>query len=1108
MPGDYTRFTFKPRKNYAAVLRQQGRVGLDSDFNEMSDVNDRRWRSESMDIFGPAAVSDLLNPDAFLITPTAPGDFTIEPGRIYVDGLQAENHGLPPDVYDPALGEIRGTGPVPYGGQPYLPDPIPLDDASLPPLAGRSDLVYLDVWRRELTFIEDPEIREIALGGPDTASRLQTVWQVKVLAGVGDAQCGDDLAAWDDLIAPSAGRLTTATVAPPPGGDPCVITPEGGYRGLENRLYRVEIHDPGDGIGGANPARFKWSRDNASVASAVIGIDPGPPGQTRLRLRSLGRDRVLRFHRNDWIELLDDNLELAGQPGFMAQVADVDEADQALILDRTVTAGLFNELNPGARHTRVRRWDQQAGVDADGLLDVVAGPIDLEDGIQVTFTLDPVAGDFHVGDYWAFAARTANGLIEELAAAPPRGILHHYVRLAIVLWGPAGGAQTQDCRPHWPPGGGGGGEGCCTFVVQPGESIQDAIDALPDDGGCVCLKVGTHPIDAPIRILRPNVTLHGETPGARVVRANGVLMLVVANTETVTVADIRFEARIDFAVPSPGEFSLLEVIRSEGVSIHGCFATLNEPLEIVGIQIQSSREVEVQGCTVGNVLGGLLVLPDSGRIVVRENTFTGITFEQNQNVWGVFGIFLQDAGRTSLVERNLLQGFQSGVIVLRGDRSLIVENRIQRGTFVDPNPNDPRAFGIDAAAAGCEVRGNQVQLASPLHGGIRMADIEIRAEENVLESRREAASAGAGLPLGILLALSPAGGPLPDDGVIRANTFLGPQDAIRVEDNRGAQVLDNLIGVEDGLRIGNAITLQGAARAVVSGNRVTNAERGIGLAQGRQNRVAANTVRICGLGISADAETGLQVWDNRVEDTGAAGIFGINLLETADLSRNHLQFCGHELPDAAVGIGVFQSLADVIVELCEVLDTGLRPGSPEIGVPVAHGISLGFVASCRVQGNLVRYLTPDGLDLTREDRALLLVGPPSFLVGGDRQLAFGSALVQDNKFLGPGTSALVEMVRLRITDNVDTRFDRVTFSGNHCEHLVTQGGRTRATVVLWGEQLIAMGNHVRAIPDANYPSMRFNNRPNVALLGNVTTGALFQFASTVPVPHTNFNVLI
>ena len=41
--------------------------------------------------------------------------------------------------------------------------------------------------------------------------------------------------------------------------------PVGGYRGLENRLYRVEIHE-----GGAlGVARFKWSRDNGSTVMAL-----------------------------------------------------------------------------------------------------------------------------------------------------------------------------------------------------------------------------------------------------------------------------------------------------------------------------------------------------------------------------------------------------------------------------------------------------------------------------------------------------------------------------------------------------------------------------------------------------------------------------------------------------------------------------------------------------------------------------------------------------------------------------------------------------------------------------------------------------------------------
>lgn len=45
MGGGYTRLTFRPRKNYSAVVKQQGRIELDSDANEMAEIQDRRLRS-------------------------------------------------------------------------------------------------------------------------------------------------------------------------------------------------------------------------------------------------------------------------------------------------------------------------------------------------------------------------------------------------------------------------------------------------------------------------------------------------------------------------------------------------------------------------------------------------------------------------------------------------------------------------------------------------------------------------------------------------------------------------------------------------------------------------------------------------------------------------------------------------------------------------------------------------------------------------------------------------------------------------------------------------------------------------------------------------------
>src|SRR6266545_4174830 len=122
MSGDYTKFTFRSKKDYSGVLKQQGRVDLDADFNELIEIIDRRWRSETIDIIGHCTVPQIppgTPPtfDPFLIIPGAPGDFKIGIGRMYVDGIQVECHGVQPDDFQPELGELRGTLPVPYSDQ-------------------------------------------------------------------------------------------------------------------------------------------------------------------------------------------------------------------------------------------------------------------------------------------------------------------------------------------------------------------------------------------------------------------------------------------------------------------------------------------------------------------------------------------------------------------------------------------------------------------------------------------------------------------------------------------------------------------------------------------------------------------------------------------------------------------------------------------------------------------------------------------------------------------------------------------------------------------------------------------------------------------------------
>jgi hypothetical protein len=166
--------------------------------------------------------------------------------------------------------------------------------------------------------------------GADTATKSETVWQVRVLLDT-PAGTGSPTPRASSRHAPSAGRLTTAAAGVPSSADPCLVPLTGGYRGLGNRLYRVELHT----AGALGTAQFKWSRDNASVVSAVTAINASLDTLTVVMTK---RDSVLRFRPNDWVEVTDDVRHFHGLPGEMAQVAAVN--------DVTVTIQLKTPLPP------------------------------------------------------------------------------------------------------------------------------------------------------------------------------------------------------------------------------------------------------------------------------------------------------------------------------------------------------------------------------------------------------------------------------------------------------------------------------------------------------------------------------------------------------------------------------------------------------------------------------------------------------------------------------------------------------------------------------------------------------------------------------------------
>src|SRR6185503_14100184 len=128
MSGDYSRATFDPTRTYSGVHKQQGRVSLDSEFNEFEEILDRRARATTFDIVGQAVVPITTKRGFEILVDSASSELTIGVGRAYVDGILAECFGDRQSVgvvtvRDDTLGGVRGSAPQRYSSQPcyYAP---------------------------------------------------------------------------------------------------------------------------------------------------------------------------------------------------------------------------------------------------------------------------------------------------------------------------------------------------------------------------------------------------------------------------------------------------------------------------------------------------------------------------------------------------------------------------------------------------------------------------------------------------------------------------------------------------------------------------------------------------------------------------------------------------------------------------------------------------------------------------------------------------------------------------------------------------------------------------------------------------------------------------
>ncbi|MCM1982221.1 DUF6519 domain-containing protein [Lyngbya confervoides] len=520
---DISRFLFQPEKRYASVRMQQGRVLMDSDWNEAERLDQELDRQTLMDlvcakgtsntgfqIADPAAATVSLPPDGDLSNDVQTYDFAIAPGSFYLGGLRFTAPGQPfLDQLDWLQQDARGDG-------------LPSSPETLASNAVRQDLVYLRGWEQCVTAVEDRELREQALGGPDTSVRMRRMQRVEVLPDVSDTcaaamtqlqqQLTAGLHTFDDRTCElqSAARLT---VSPDPNGvteDPCRPAVSSGYLGADNQTIRVQL---------TAPDRFLWSYDNAAP---LYRVQVDANDLTQVRFLTLPRDQEAQPLAGQAVEIIpwgallpnqEKIAELQGQ--FFTIASSYDPTTQTLTLAQGIDPAWLvwladhpeyhSDRDPSQeqQYFYLRLWTGGSGEATSpdfGFTPTV--PVSLPGtGLSVTFSSLGLTGDF-----WIMAARPNTPALvvpwDLLVSAPPMGPRVYVAPLALIRWqtdenGELREPEVRDCRDRFQPLC--QIRGCCTVTVGDGNqsqglfnALEEAIAFLPPEGGKVCLLPGVH----------------------------------------------------------------------------------------------------------------------------------------------------------------------------------------------------------------------------------------------------------------------------------------------------------------------------------------------------------------------------------------------------------------------------------------------------------------------------------------------------------------------------------------------------------------------------------------------------------------------------------------
>lgn len=617
MGSDRARITYDESRQYRAVVMQQGRVTVEADWNEEEQIANEDMRKAALDFVGPNGTPDngYRVIETFTSPPEtspleAPFDFSVDKGTMYVGGVRAFS-----------------ADPIQYSQQldwlDYLHDPYWVDLSTLDNAPPQREFIYLYLREQEVSAVEDSALREVALGGPDTAQRLRLIQHI-VRLETSASTCPTALAAaqttwaaeglsFDDqtMQLMSAATLKVSFTEGVTTPDPCEPQAHGGYLGADNQLIRVQVGFDQD----TQTYTLVWGFDNASFLYRVTVADD----LKTLHLLSSPVDDLHRPRANQAVEVLRSAAQLsATTDDYVASatghVATLERAYAPDTQSITLPTPLPAEYKDASQTPVVflRVWEEEKPF-------TLGTPVALgSTGIQVTIQTSGNEPP-HFGDYWIFAARPDTAADPSASTRifphryledgqPPDGPRLWACPLAVIEW-TGGVLQTlADCRNLF--------DNlvklnkknlcaCCDITVSPEDltgttTLQSIIDGLKNrDFVTICLTPSDTPysLPAPLQLGREhsNLTLKSCNGGVTIQAMAGQEdkflqgLIVLNQADNVTLSGLQFNLPLTPLAPAGG---ILSTIRTILRPFGGVF-----PHVSVGI-----RPVDCSGLTIRDCL--------------------------------------------------------------------------------------------------------------------------------------------------------------------------------------------------------------------------------------------------------------------------------------------------------------------------------------------------------------------------------------------------------------------------------------------------------------------------------------------------------------------------